>query len=57
MNWIGFHLATGLVVTLMLWRWGVGWWRGLASGLILVGVVHVLFGIVFRVALPSGFWG
>ena len=56
MSWLGFHLATGLMVTALLLRLEVIWWRAMLAGAVLVGAVHLLFGIVFRVALPAGFW-
>lgn len=55
--WVGFTLSTLAFTLSMMWRLQVRWVLNVVVSLCLVGAVHVLFVMVFRVQLPPGVLG
>ena len=55
--WIGFSLATLVLVTGLLRFLGSRWWLSLTVAFSLVMLIQLLFGYAFNVPLPTNHWG
>lgn len=53
-NWAGFSLSTlAMAAGVMVWL-GNRWWVSVTVAVVMVIVVRLLFGVLFRVQLPAG---
>lgn len=55
--YLGFVVATALLLAGLGRLFGAGWPRGLAAGVAVSGVLYLLFAWGLGLALPAGFWG
>ena len=56
LQWLGFVVATFLLSSIFMIRLKTGWLRGILFSMILVIIITLLFGSIFRVQLPVGFF-
>ena len=56
-SWIGFSVATLMLVTGLLRFLGSRWWLSAAVAVSLLGLIQLLFGYGFNVPLPTNHWG
>jgi tripartite-type tricarboxylate transporter receptor subunit TctC len=52
MRWIGFVASTAIFATVVMWRLGTKWWIAAISSAVIVGAIHLLFVVLFKVQLP-----
>ena len=55
--WIGFSIATLVLVTGLLRFLGSRWWLSVTVAFCLVVLIQLLFGYGFNVPLPTNHWG
>ena len=55
--WIGFSIATLILVTSLLRFLGSRWWLSSTVALCLLVLIQLLFGYAFNVPLPPNHWG
>lgn len=55
--WIGFSVATLILVTGLLWFLGSRWWVAATVAVSLLVLIQLLFGYGFNVPLPTNHWG
>ena len=55
--WIGFSIATLILVTTLLRFLGSRWWLSATVALSLLALIQLLFGYGFNVPLPTNHWG
>ena len=55
--WIGFSIATLVLVTTLLRFLGSRWWLSATVALCLLLLIQLLFGYAFNVPLPTNHWG
>ena len=56
-SWIGFSVATLILVTALLRFLGSRWWISATVAFSLVVLIQLLFGYGFNVPLPTNHWG
>ena len=56
-SWIGFSVATLIVVTGLLRFLGSRWWLSATVAVSLLVLIQLLFGYGFNVPLPTNHWG
>ncbi|MBN2309564.1 MAG: tripartite tricarboxylate transporter TctB family protein [Candidatus Hydrogenedentes bacterium] len=56
-EWLGFLLTAGVLLFVLLWRFGVRWYTAAAVSVVLVVCVYQVFAVYLRVPLPAGWWG
>jgi hypothetical protein len=54
LEYLGFFIATPVVLISLMWRFGVPWKRNLLYSLVLVVVIYLIFGKLFTIYLPTG---
>ena len=54
---LGFIICSYLIVFILMWRFGVNWIRNTLYSVILVALIYLLFGKLFKIYLPSGVLG
>lgn len=57
MEILGFIICSYLTVFILMWRFGVNWIRKTLYSVILVALIYLLFGKLFKIYLPSGVLG
>jgi hypothetical protein len=57
MEILGFIICSYLMVFILMWRFGVNWIRNTLYSVILVTLIYLLFGKLFKIYLPSGVLG
>ena len=57
MEILGFIICSYLMVFILMWRFGVNWIRKTLYSVILVALIYLLFGKLFKIYLPSGVLG
>ncbi len=53
-EFLGFITTSGVFLILVLWRLGVTWVRNIIYTVVFLAIIYVVFGIIFKVTLPSG---
>lgn len=51
---LGFIVTSLIVLTILMWRLKVPWWKNIIASATLILVIQLLFGYLFTISLPYG---